>query len=265
MIEIEHLTIGYKDNRGGKRIVATDLNGTLRRGSLTCLVGPNGCGKSTLLRTIAGLQPSAGGNVYYQPDGDGISSRISIDVSMEKGILSHIISIVLTDRPGIRNMTVREIVSIGRQPYTGFWGILNSQDREIVDESMRLVGIESLAGREVQTLSDGERQKMMIAKALAQQTPVIILDEPTAFLDYPSKVETLRILARLCHEEGKTVVLSTHDMETALQLADAMWLIDGGTMATGTPSELASTGIISRFIDREGIRFDSQTMTIRIG
>lgn len=264
MITVEHLSIGYTCGGGNRKIVATDLNATLRRASLTCLVGPNGGGKSTLLRTIAALQPSVGGEIRFWDDETGGTAFQTIDMRTPKERLARLISIVLTDRPAMRNMTVGETVALGRQPYTGFWGILGSDDREIVGESMRLVGIAKLAERYVQTLSDGERQKMMIAKAIAQQTPVIILDEPTAFLDYPSKVETFGILRRLCRDNGKTVLLSTHDMEIALQLADTLWLMDNGSLVTGTPAELASTGSLSRFTDRNGIRLDPQTLSLRI-
>ena len=139
--------------------------------------------------------------------------------------LSRMIGVVLTEKPDVRNMTVRELVSLGRSPYTGFWGRYSKDDLRVVDESIALVGIEALSLRMVHTLSDGERQKVMIAKALAQQTPVIFLDEPTAFLDYPSKVEMLQLLRRISREAEKTIFLSTHDVELALQLADTIWLM----------------------------------------
>ena len=162
-------------------------------------------------------------------------------------------------------MSVRELVSLGRSPYTGFWGTYSKEDLQIVDEAIALVSIEDLSGRMVHTLSDGERQKVMIAKALAQQTPVIYLDEPTAFLDYPSKVEVLQLLRRISREAGKIIFLSTHDVELALQLADTIWLMTRGeTMAIGSPQELAENGTLGRFIERDGIRFDRETLTIRI-
>ena len=160
---------------------------------------------------------------------------------------------------------MRELVSLGRSPYTGFWGTYSKEDLRIVDEAISSVGITTLAGRMVHTLSDGERQKMMIAKALAQQTPVIYLDEPTAFLDYPSKVEVMQLLRRISREAGKTVFLSTHDVELALQLADRIWLMEqGGALAIGTPQALAEQGALGRFIERKGITFDSETLAIKI-
>jgi iron complex transport system ATP-binding protein len=172
---------------------------------------------------------------------------------------------VLTEKPDVRNMSVRELVSLGRSPYTGFWGTYSKEDLQIVDEAIALVNIEDLSRRMVHTLSDGERQKVMIAKALAQQTAVIYLDEPTAFLDYPSKVEVLQLLRPISRQAGKIIFLSTHDVELALQLADTIWLMTRGEkIAIGSPQQLAADGILSRFIEREGIVFDRETLTIRI-
>jgi iron complex transport system ATP-binding protein len=179
--------------------------------------------------------------------------------------LSRMIGVVLTEKPDVRNMTVRELVSLGRSPYTGFWGRNSEDDLRIVDESLQQVGISNLSCRLVETLSDGERQKVMIAKALAQQTPVIYLDEPTAFLDFPSKVEVMLLLRRICQEAQKTVFLSTHDLELALQIADCIWLMDCTSgLSIGTPEELAQTGVLGKFVERKGIHFDSNTLTIQI-
>ena len=177
-IQIQQLSIGYPSKRG-VRVVAEGISGAIRSGELTCLLGANGVGKSTLLRTLSAFQPKIGGEVLIQ--GRDLSGYTDKE-------LSRLIGVVLTEKLDIRNMTVRELVSLGRSPYTDFWGNYSKDDLQIVDESIRLVGIEDLSRRPIQTLSDGERQKVMIAKALAQQTPVIYLDEPTAFLDYPSKV-----------------------------------------------------------------------------
>jgi iron complex transport system ATP-binding protein len=171
---------------------------------------------------------------------------------------------VLTEKPDVQNMTVTELVGMGRSPYTGFWGTLTPADKQIVSESISLVAIEQLKDRMVHTLSDGERQKVMIAKALAQQTPVIYLDEPTAFLDFPSKVEMMQLLHRLAVQEQKTIFLSTHDVELALQIADCLWLMEPQGLSVGTPQELASQGVLSRFIERDGIAFDKDTLTIHV-
>ena len=255
VIQLRNVGIGYQTKHGVK-MVAEGINGAIRSGELTCLLGANGVGKSTLLRTLSAFQPKTEGEVLVQ--GRDLSSYSDKE-------LSRLIGVVLTEKPDVRNMTVRELVSLGRSPYTGFWGGYSRDDLRIVDEAITLVGIGLLSGRMVHTLSDGERQKVMIAKAIAQQTPVIYLDEPTAFLDYPSKVEVLQLLRRISREAGKTVFLSTHDVELALQLADMLWLMtrDEG-LAIGTPRELARQGVLGRFIERGGITFNPETMAIRV-
>ena len=237
-VKLIDLNIGYL-TKGHQHVVAQGLNATISSGELTCLLGRNGIGKSTLLRTLSAFQPKLGGEILL--NGSDISA-------LSDKALSRLIGIVLTEKPDIRNMTVEELVGLGRSPYTGFWGTLT----------------EALRQRMVQTLSDGERQKVMIAKALAQQTPIIYLDEPTAFLDYPSKVEVLQLLRRLAAEEQKTIFLSTHDVELALQLADRLWLMDTDGLSVGTPHELSAQGTLSRFIERPGITFDTATLQIRV-
>ena len=259
-IVLKDLGIGYL-TKHGVRVVAEHINGAIRSGELTCLLGANGVGKSTLLRTLSAFQPKTSGEILFT-EGDKQSREIS-DMSDKE--LSRKIGVVLTEKPDVRNMTVRELVSLGRSPYTGFWGTYSEEDLQIVDESISLVGIELLSKRMVHTLSDGERQKVMIAKALAQQTPVIYLDEPTAFLDYPSKVEVLQLLRLISRQAGKTIFLSTHDVELALQLADTIWLMTHETgMTIGSPMQLAQQGALGRFIEREGIVFDAETLSIRI-
>ena len=148
------------------------------------------------------------------------------------------ISIVLTQKPDVQNLTVEEIVGLGRSPYTGFFGKLHANDQQIVDESITAVGIEKLKNRMIQTLSDGERQKVMIAKALTQQTPIIFLDEPTAFLDFSSKVETFQLLQRMAHEMGKLVLLSTHDLELAVRFSDTLLQVNGDGLRTVSSEEV---------------------------
>lgn len=254
-IELRNLSIGYQTKHGIKT-VATNINGTIRSGELTCLLGANGVGKSTLLKTLSSFQPKTGGEILLQ--GKELSEYNDKQ-------LSRLIGVVLTEKPDVRNMTVRELVSLGRSPYTGFWGTCSKDDLQVVDEAIAMVGIEPLTKRMVHTLSDGERQKVMIAKALAQQTPVIYLDEPTAFLDYPSKVEVLQLLCRISREANKVIFLSTHDVELALQMADTIWLMTKGeAVAIGSPKDLAQQGALGRFIEREGIAFDAETMTIKV-
>ena len=281
-IQLRDLCIGYT-TKHGVRTVAEGINGAIRSGELTCLLGPNGVGKSTLLRTLSAFQPAISGEVLISRSEErGVWSEISSFTDKE---LSRLIGVVLTEKPDVRNMSVRELVALGRSPYTGFWGTCSKDDLRIVDEAIEMVGITDLVRRPVHTLSDGERQKVMIAKALAQQTPVIFLDEPTAFLDYPSKVEVLQLLRRISREAEKTIFLSTHDVELALQLADTIWLMrkieeggrrneegdmtklgEGGMspVTIGSPQELAASGDLGRFIERQNIVFDKETLTIRV-
>ena len=254
-IQLRGLGIGYQTKHGVK-MVAEQINGTIRSGELTCLLGANGVGKSTLLRTLSAFQPKTAGEIIIE--GRELSTYTDKELSRRIGV-------VLTEKPDVRNMTVRELVSLGRSPYTGFWGTYSKDDLQVVDEAIAMVGIEALGKRMVHTLSDGERQKVMIAKALAQQTPVIYLDEPTAFLDYPSKVEVLQLLSRISREAGKVIFLSTHDVELALQMADTIWLMTNGeAMAIGSPKTLAEQGALGRFIERDGIKFDAESMTIKV-
>ena len=270
-VVLQNLSIGYATN-GNKKVVAEGLNAAINSGELTCLLGCNGVGKSTLLRTLSSFQPALGGEIMLNASQPSGFRPLTSYTDKE---LSRMIGIVLTEKPDVRNMTIEELVGMGRSPYTGFWGTLTANDHQIVSEAISMVGIESLRGRMVHTLSDGERQKVMIAKALAQQTPVIYLDEPTAFLDYPSKVEMMQLLRRLAHDQQKTIFLSTHDVELALQLADCLWLMEcvphsdlqvrePGLLSVGTPRQLADNGALSRFVEREGIVFERDTLTLRI-
>ena len=317
-IQLRNLSIGYQ-TKHSVRTVAEGINGAIRSGELTCLLGANGVGKSTLLRTLAAFQPAIKGEILftvyslsscvpavasgkaertddYSDGSEGLANKSTVNcqlstvntkeiASLSDKELSKLIGVVLTEKPDVRNMSVRELVSLGRSPYTGFWGTYTDEDLRIVDEAIEMVGITDLVRRPVHTLSDGERQKVMIAKALAQQTPVIFLDEPTAFLDYPSKVEVLQLLRRISREAEKTIFLSTHDVELALQLADTIWLMtkieEGGTrkeegdmtklgeggrspVTIGSPQELAASGDLGRFIERQNIVFDKETLTIRV-
>ena len=252
--QLQDLSTGYHvHNR--VHTVARHITAELEAGCLTCLLGPNGAGKSTLLRTLAAFQPALEGKMLL--DGHPLENFPAKELAKHIGI-------VLTERPDVGNMHAEELVAMGRSPYTGFWGKLRAEDQVAVEEAIHLVGIEELRHRRVQTLSDGERQKVMIAKALAQQTPIIFLDEPTAFLDFPSKVEMLLLLRRLAHEMQKTVFLSTHDLELALQTADRLWLLNKDYLEIGTPSALAANGVLPRFFSGSGITFDAESLRFRI-
>lgn len=255
-IAIEDLSTGYHTRSDSPRVVTSPFTAHLRSGELTCLLGPNGAGKSTLMRTLTAFQPPLAGRVMI--DGRDLSSYDSAS-------LAQLIGVVLTDRLQLGATRVRALVALGRAPYTGFWGRLSAQDNRMVEEAMARVGITELSGRLVADLSDGEMQKVMIAKVLAQQTPVIFLDEPTAFLDYPSKVEIMRLLRSLARDEGKTVFMSTHDLELAFQVADTLWLIDKRLgVTTGTPEDLTMTGAPELYFCREGVRFDATAGEFRI-
>ena len=212
---LKDLVIGY-NTRAGQRRVTAPLSVKLPEGRLICLVGRNGVGKSTLLRSLSGLQPPLSGDVLL--DGRSIASY-------SHKALARLVSVVTTRDVPVPSMTSWEVVALGRSPYTQFWGQLSPADKEIVDRSIDIPGISPLVSRRVGSLSDGERQKVMIAKAIAQETPVILLDEPTAFLDYPSKVSTLSLLSRLAREMGRTILVSTHDVEHALRLSDEVLLL----------------------------------------
>ena len=251
MIELRNLTTGYKD-----KTVSRNLNAQLQPGQLTCLIGPNGTGKSTLLRTIANFQPAIDGTVLVA--GKPIGSYKSEE-------LARLISIVLTDNTHIKGLTAFEVVGMGRSPYTGFWGRLTADDRKIVEQCMKQMGVEHVAQHLIETLSDGERQKTMIAKAIAQETPVILLDEPTAFLYYPNKVAVLLMLSKLAHETGKTILISIHDIDLALQVADYIWMLDqDGRLTSGTPRQLCDDGTIERHVANDNIEFNPQTKTFKV-
>ena len=250
MIELQHLTVGY-----GSKTVLSDINQTLNSGQMVCLLGANGVGKSTILRTLAGFSPPLSGKVLLEG-----RDLLSLSVSQR----SQAVSVVLTERVEVPYMKVTDLVGMGRAPYTGFFGGLSKEDKDIVGEAIEMVGIAGLAQRTIDTLSDGERQKALLAKALAQQTPVILLDEPTAFLDFHAKVSTLRLMLRLAHETGKTIFLSTHDVEMAIQLSDVLWIVQDGKIESGTAASLTESDTLQHFLQAEGIMYDAAERTLKI-
>lgn len=230
-IELNRLAIGYR-TKTGTRVVVSDIDADLQSGQLTALLGVNGVGKSTLMRTMAGFMKPLAGTIKL------------LDCPLEDYSESEVakrIGVVLTDNCRIAGMTAGELVALGRSPYTGFWGRLQKRDRQLVAEAIERVGIGPLINRELTSLSDGERQKVVIAKALAQETPIIFLDEPTAFLDYPSKMDLLHLLHSLAHDTGRTIFLSTHDLDAILPMADHVWLLDKERpFCQGSPASLVS-------------------------
>ena len=216
-IDIKDLTIGYSE-----KIVQSHLTLSLECGEMVCMLGRNGCGKSTLLRTLAGLQPV-------------ISGEYKIDD----------VAVVLTDKLRLDNTSIREVVAMGRYPYTSFLGALTIDDNRIIDAAMKEVGIDNVDGA-FNALSDGEKQRVLIAKALAQQTPVILLDEPTAHLDLPNRILVLQLLRRLAHEQGKTILISTHELELALRLSDRILLLSDQGAQLDTAEHLKRTDAFTR-------------------
>ena len=235
IISLSQLSVGYTLSHP----VISDINLELRSGELACLIGENGIGKSTLLKTLTGFLPKLKGSLLLgNRDIESFSQRE----------LARQVSIVLTQKPDVQNLTIEEIIGLGRSPYTGFFGRLRAEDRKVVDDAIATMGIEKLRGRMIQTLSDGERQKVMIAKALAQETPIILLDEPTAFLDFPSKAETFQSLQRMAHERDKLILLSTHDLELAVRFADSLLEVKKGALQAVSASEVKAS--IRAIIDR---------------
>lgn len=247
ILSTRDLAVGY---RNGKQEVTllSGLNLTLEKGKLVALLGQNGAGKSTLLRALTCDEHPLGGTV-------DINGRNLLEMSQKER--SRIIGLVSTERIQAGALTVRELVGLGRQPHTGFLGRLDDEDHEIVRQSMADSGIIGKAGEYMASLSDGERQKAMIARALAQQTPIIILDEPTAFLDVASRIETMRLLKTLAHDRGKAVLLSSHDISQSLMLADELWLITTDRQVlTGTPADLIKAGAMDHIFENRSIHFN---------
>ncbi len=253
LLETENLAIGY--SKPARKIVE-NLNLSIRKGEMICLLGPNGAGKSTLLRTLAGIQKPLEGRVRIDKDD---VQRLQIHELAQK------LSLVLTERISVGNFSVYDLVSLGRHPYTDWLGLLSANDQEKIHLALELTEIQEFITRNVEELSDGERQKVMIARALAQDTPLIILDEPTAHLDLPNRVTIFRLLRKLAKESGKAILMSTHELDFALQTADKIWLMNSrGVLATGTPEDLVLQGTFEDVFKKEGITFDRLTGTFRI-
>ena len=232
MIELENISLGY-----GDRILLDSVSATFGAGTLTALVGRNGAGKSTLLRAIAALGRIASGKVRLC--GDETEKLSPVQAARR-------ISFVTTDKVRIPNLACEDVVALGRAPYTNWIGRMQEIDREIVADALAMVGMSDFAHKTMDAMSDGECQRVMIARALAQQTPVILLDEPTAFLDLPTRYEVCRLLRRLAHDEGKTILFSTHDLDTAFAECDAIALIDTPRLVHMPVDEMRRSGRIER-------------------
>ncbi|UOG73313.1 ABC transporter ATP-binding protein [Hymenobacter tibetensis] len=255
LLTAEALAVGYVYKKS-PRPVAGPLQLALWPGELVCLLGPNGAGKSTLLRTLAGLQPPLSGQLHLA---DTALSSLSATERARQ------LSVVLTDRVEAGNLTVQDLVSLGRHPHTGWLGGLSTQDDAHVQAALAATGTTSFARRPVGELSDGERQKVLLARALAQDTPIVLLDEPTAHLDLPNRVALMRLLHQLARQTGKAILLSTHELDLALQAADRVWLLPAdGELRTGTPEDLVLSGQFAAAFTREGLAFDPSTGTFAL-
>lgn len=235
MIELKDFGIGF-----GDRTLLKDVDARFNAATLTALIGRNGTGKSTLLRAVAGLNHNYSGKIFI--GGTDLSTAAPLK-------LSRLMAMVSTRRPRIPNMTCRAAVETGRAPYTGWTGSLSAADRAIVDEAMEATSTAGFADRPLDSLSDGECQRVMIARAVAQDTPVILLDEPTSFLDLPGRYELCDLLAGLAHSGHKTIVFSTHELDIALDRADSIALIDPPGLLTMTPGEIVASGAVERLFN----------------
>lgn len=249
-IELHDVTLGY-----GERVLMADASVGFGWGELTALVGRNGTGKSTLLRTIAALSRPQKGRIT-------IGGEDSSQLSMRE--VASRIAFVSTEDVRVQNLRVFDVVSLGRAPYTNWVGSLTEEDRAKVKQSLALVGMAEFAEATVDSLSDGERQRVMIARALAQDTPIILLDEPTAFLDLPNKYEICLLLKRLAHKEGKCILFSTHDLSIAIELCDTIAVIEGGKFHYGTAEMLIEEGVMQRIFNSAQIEFDRERGNVRL-
>ena len=250
------LVVGYRQGRKAPKRVAGPLDLALACGELVCLLGPNGAGKSTLMRTLTAMQPALDGAVRLA--GEPLEHIPAAERARR-------LAVVLTDRVAVGMLRARAVVELGRYPHTGWRGRLRPRDHEIVDRALSTAGARELEHRAVVELSDGERQKVMIARALAQEPAVLVLDEITAFLDLPRRVEVMRLLRDLARRESKAVLVSSHDLELALRCADRIWLLSkGGALVQGSPEGLVLSGRFSETFASEGVVFDRGSGTFQL-
>jgi iron complex transport system ATP-binding protein len=256
LLTTQNLSVGYNLERKSEKIIQKNLNLSLYRGELVSLLGTNGVGKSTLLRTLAGLQKPISGSINL--DNQAITHY-------QASHLARKLSLVLTDRIEVGNFSARDLIALGRYPYTGWLGSLTTEDEKIIDWAMQVTETEAFAERNLYELSDGERQKIMIARALAQTTPLIFLDEPTAHLDLPNRVMIFQLLHKLAQETDKTILLATHELELALQISDRVWLMSGKeTVYEDIPENLVLKGVLKRLIQQESLHFEASNGTFRV-
>ncbi|MEJ6979955.1 ABC transporter ATP-binding protein [Pedobacter sp. P351] len=256
LLYVNNLLVGYKAGSEREKCVAGPISAEMHAGELICLLGPNGAGKSTFLRTVAGLQHALKGMVAL--DGENVFKLRPTQIAKK-------LSLVLTDSVKSGNLDVYSLVSLGRYPYSGWLGRLTAEDKKIIQWAIESTHIEKFLNRKVSQLSDGECQKVMLARALAQDTPIILLDEPTAHLDLPSRIELMRLLHQLARNTNKAILISTHELDLALQVADKIWLLKkDGALEAGTPEDLVLNGTFESAFDKAGVLFDKSTGTFNI-
>ena len=238
-ISTNNLFIGFSKKKKDI-LVAKNLSFEIKKGNFICLLGKNGVGKSTLLRTLSKVQPALKGDIFIQ--NKNINSFNNLDISKE-------MSLVLSEKLPESNLTVQEFISLGRHPYTNWLGSLNSKDNEIITKAITVTNIENLVDKKYFELSDGQFQRVLIARALAQDTNIIILDEPTNHLDIEHTLETFSLLQKLAKDEGKTIIISTHHIPLALQFAHEIFLMTDDRFITGTPKELIQNKSMNQLFD----------------
>jgi len=249
ILSLNSLLIGYRAGRSKIPLLAP-LNAAAEKGELVAVIGRNGIGKSTLLRTIAGVHPSLGGEVIYF--GKSIKDHSGPELARKVGYISTEIF-----RGG--HMTVYELVALGRYPHTNWLGRITRKDNDKIVGAIEMAGLAGFSGRFISELSDGERQKAMIARLLAQDTSVMVMDEPTAFLDIGSRYEILHLLHLLTRRNRKTILFSTHDLHTAISQADKIWLISDQKLLEGSPEDLIINGAFSNLFETPHVKFDSES------
>ena len=250
MIRFENLTLGY-----GSRTLIETLSAHIKCGELTALVGRNGTGKSTLLRSIVGLGERIEGGILLNGK--------SID-KLSPASLATTVAFVSTEKVRIANLRCRDVVALGRAPYTNWIGRMQEQDNEIVMRSMELVGMSGYADKCMDKMSDGECQRIMIARALAQQTPIILLDEPTAFLDMPNRYELCHLLRHLAHQEQKCILFSTHELDIATSLCDSIALIAPPKMHILPTEQMVQSGLIEKLFTSGIVNFNPATRSVSV-
>ena len=250
MIQLNNITLAF-----GERMLINGATTHFECGKMVALLGRNGTGKSTLLRAIAKLGEVSCGEIM-------VDGRNIVDVDIRS--FARLVAFVNTERVDVEALSTYDLVAIGRSPYTDWMGRMTADDRAIIERAMQITGVEHLAQRMVDTLSDGECQRVMIARALAQDTPVILLDEPTAFLDLSNRYELCTLLSRLAHDEGKLVLFSTHELDIALSLADSIALVDTPDFVHMPTAELISSGRIEKLFDSQYVQFDPLSKAIKL-